>query len=590
MNSEPLDTEPCITIAATSLDDGDVACVVAAEPVATFSLVARWGPSRLPVAVPESATIAGLKRLLQDMTGVPVHRQKLVGLVKGKLPADDAVVASLSLPAPKAGEDAPSFLLMGTADAALFKDPVKVTKMSDALDDTGGEDIDFTAVNMPKGARDVYTPVVVEKLIQYAKKTTINFINEPRPGKRLLVLDLDYTIFDCKAVASNPQDLLRPGTHEFLAAVYQHYDIAVWSQTHWSALEAKVTDTGLISHPAYRLSFVLTKSAMFSVTTTLKDRSLKHQVKALAIIWAKLPQYSAKNTIHVDDLGRNFALNPHSGVKVSQWRRSPESVANDVEMRLLRRYLLHLCKMPDLSASSHKNWRKVAATLPDHPVNHTIKMKDYQREYLDFCVEAKVLQFGKFTLKSGRESPYFFNAGLFNTGALLLKVGQFYAAAVLDNLDVFQPTVLFGPAYKGIPLVATTAVALAAQGHDFPYVFNRKEAKDHGEGGNLVGATVLRGERALIVDDVITAGTAIRESFPLLRDANGAVVAGVLVAVDRQEKGRGERSAIQEVQEDMGVPVRAIVTMADIMTYLESKGGHEQVLADMRAYREKYGI
>ncbi|KAJ3368439.1 hypothetical protein GGF31_006400 [Allomyces arbusculus] len=218
-------------------------------------------------------------------------------------------------------------------------------------------------------------------------------------------------------------------------------------------------------------------------------------------------------------------------------------------------------------------------------------MKQYQREYLDFCLAAGVLQFGQFTLKSGRISPYFFNAGLFNTGDLLHAVGKYYAAAMLDHQqETFKATVLFGPAYKGIPLVSATAIALACHyGTSLPYVFNRKEAKDHGEGGNLVGFTKLSGERVLIVDDVITAGTAIRESFPLLK-ANKAEVAGVLVAVDRMERGTGAKSAIQEVQEDMGVPVRAIVSMTDIMTYLEEKGGHETVLADMRKYRATYGI
>ncbi|ORZ34031.1 orotate phosphoribosyltransferase, partial [Catenaria anguillulae PL171] len=218
------------------------------------------------------------------------------------------------------------------------------------------------------------------------------------------------------------------------------------------------------------------------------------------------------------------------------------------------------------------------------------EMKPYQREYLDFCLSAGVLQFGSFTLKSGRTSPYFFNAGLFNTGDLLNQVGRFYASAILDHEDTFRPSVLFGPAYKGIPLVATTAVNLAVMGHNMPYVFNRKEAKDHGEGGSLVGMSKLQGERVLIVDDVITAGAAIRESFPLLRDHNGATVAGVLVALDRMERGQGERSAMQEVEQDMGVPVRAIVTMENIIEYLEEKGGQDEALAAMREYRQMFGV
>ncbi|KAI9217223.1 orotate phosphoribosyltransferase [Blastocladiella britannica] len=219
-------------------------------------------------------------------------------------------------------------------------------------------------------------------------------------------------------------------------------------------------------------------------------------------------------------------------------------------------------------------------------------MKEYQRSYLDFCLTAGVLQFGTFTLKSGRQSPYFFNAGLFNTGKLLHAVGEYYASAILDHQPTFSPTLLFGPAYKGIPLVSAAAVSLSMRGVDLPYAFNRKEAKDHGEGGSLVGHTDLRGQRVVIVDDVITAGTAIREVFPMLRAA-GAVVAGVLVAVDRMEVGPTSTdglSAMMEVERDMGVPVRAIVTMDDIMRYMEEKGGFADALLGMREYRGKYGV
>ncbi|KAL7753272.1 orotate phosphoribosyltransferase [Sorochytrium milnesiophthora] len=214
----------------------------------------------------------------------------------------------------------------------------------------------------------------------------------------------------------------------------------------------------------------------------------------------------------------------------------------------------------------------------------------YKQDYIRFCLDSGVLQFGSFTLKSGRCSPYFLNAGRFDTGQALATVGSFYADAVLDHAATFQHDVLFGPAYKGIPLVTATAVALANKGHSFPYAFNRKEAKDHGEGGSLVGAS-LAGKRVLIVDDVITAGTAIRECFPIL-EAAGATVAGVLVAVDRMEVAGNNtgKSAIQEVQESMGVPVRAIVTMDDIMEYLEQQGDREDVLSQMKQYREQYGI
>src|SRR5574337_2078112 len=188
-------------------------------------------------------------------------------------------------------------------------------------------------------------------------------------------------------------------------------------------------------------------------------------------------------------------------------------------------------------------------------------MQDYQCEFLDFALRRGVLRFGEFTLKSGRQSPYFFNAGLFNSGAALAALGRFYAQAIVASGMRFD--MLFGPAYKGIPLVAVTAAALAEHhGRDLPWCFNRKETKDHGEGGQLVGAPLAG--RVLIVDDVITAGTAVRESLALIRAA-GATPAGVLVALDRQERGQGELSATQELAREHGVPVFAIVGLADLM-------------------------
>jgi orotate phosphoribosyltransferase len=213
-------------------------------------------------------------------------------------------------------------------------------------------------------------------------------------------------------------------------------------------------------------------------------------------------------------------------------------------------------------------------------------MKDYQREFLDFAISAGVLRFGSFTLKSGRTSPYFFNSGLFNTGARLARLGRYYAQAIIDSGIGFD--MLFGPAYKGIPLVSAVAIALAEHhARDLPYAFNRKEAKDHGEGGNIVGSA-LSG-RVLIIDDVITAGTAVRESFDILRSA-GATAAGVVISLDRQERGKGERSAIQEVEQDHGVRVVSIVGLAELVDYLATQDGMSQALANIRAYREQYGV
>jgi len=213
-------------------------------------------------------------------------------------------------------------------------------------------------------------------------------------------------------------------------------------------------------------------------------------------------------------------------------------------------------------------------------------MKAWQRQFIEFAINKQVLKFGEFTLKSGRKSPYFFNAGLFNTGRDLALLGRFYAQALVDSGIDFD--VVFGPAYKGIPIATTTAVALADHhDRDVPYCFNRKEAKDHGEGGTLVGSP-LQG-RIMLVDDVITAGTAIRESMEIIA-ANQATLAGVLISLDRQERGRGQESAIQEVERDYGCKVIAIVTLNELITYLEEKPELADHLAAVRAYRKEYGI
>jgi orotate phosphoribosyltransferase len=210
----------------------------------------------------------------------------------------------------------------------------------------------------------------------------------------------------------------------------------------------------------------------------------------------------------------------------------------------------------------------------------------YQSDFIELCVQLGVLRFGSFTLKSGRESPYFFNAGLFNTGAAIGAVGRAYAAAVTASGLEFD--MLFGPAYKGIPLVTATAAALAEHSaRNLPFAFNRKETKDHGEGGNIVGSPLSGG--VLIVDDVITAGTAIRESIDIIRAA-GARPAGVLLALDRQECAPQSRlSAVQEVRDQYAIPVVAVVNLADLMQHVSLRGREDDLLR-MRAYRERYGL
>ncbi|PTR25430.1 MULTISPECIES: orotate phosphoribosyltransferase [unclassified Pseudomonas] len=214
-------------------------------------------------------------------------------------------------------------------------------------------------------------------------------------------------------------------------------------------------------------------------------------------------------------------------------------------------------------------------------------MQAYQRDFIRFAIDRGVLRFGEFTLKSGRTSPYFFNAGLFNSGQALAQLGRFYAAAIAESGIAFD--VLFGPAYKGIPLAATTAVALAEHhNRDLPWCFNRKEAKAHGEGGSLVGAP-LTGD-VLIIDDVITAGTAIREVMQIIASQDGAKAAGVLIALNRQERGNGELSAIQEVERDFGIPVISIVSLNQVLEFLADDPQLKQHLPAVEAYRAQFGV
>jgi len=213
-------------------------------------------------------------------------------------------------------------------------------------------------------------------------------------------------------------------------------------------------------------------------------------------------------------------------------------------------------------------------------------MEIYQKEFLNFAINLGVLKFGEFTLKSGRKSPYFFNSGLFNTGASLAKLGSYYAQAIMASNISYD--VIYGPAYKGIPLASAVSIALSNNFNlDIPYAFNRKEIKDHGEGGAIVGSP-LKG-KVLIIDDVISAGTSVRESVNII-NAQGAQPAGVVIALDRQEVGKGNKTAIQEVEKEFAIPVVSIVCLGDVINYLEQqKDMHEHVDA-IKAYREKYGV
>lgn len=213
-------------------------------------------------------------------------------------------------------------------------------------------------------------------------------------------------------------------------------------------------------------------------------------------------------------------------------------------------------------------------------------MKDYQREFIEFAIERDVLRFGEFTLKSGRLSPYYFNFGLFNTGSALARLGQYFAQALVDS--GIECEVILGPAYKGIPLATTMAVALSEQhGIDMPYAFNRKEAKTHGEGGSIVGAP-LKG-RVVIVDDVITAGTAIREVMAII-EAHNATPVATFIAIDRMEKGQGNRSAIEEVERDYAMKVVSIISFNEVLEFLQESGNKQPQVAAMLKYHEDFGV
>jgi orotate phosphoribosyltransferase len=210
--------------------------------------------------------------------------------------------------------------------------------------------------------------------------------------------------------------------------------------------------------------------------------------------------------------------------------------------------------------------------------------QDYRKEFISFCVERGALQFGRFVTKSGRVSPYFFNAGAFSTGAALDRLAQFYARAIIDSGVKFD--MLFGPAYKGIPLALATSMALARQGRDVSYAFNRKEEKDHGEGGNVIGAP-LAGQ-VLIVDDVITAGTAFRESLRVIQ-SSGATAAGLAICLDRMERGEGKLSAIQELEQQRGIPVITVSNLDDLLDWLRERADMREHVQGVEEYRKLYG-
>ncbi|KAI9280946.1 HAD-like domain-containing protein [Umbelopsis sp. AD052] len=322
-----------------------------------MTFIASWQKKTYTMSCTPEETVEQLKLKLQGLTNVRPQNMKLLNLVKGKLPSDDTCLESLSLRR-KPGSNAVEFLMLGTADANIFKDPDQVDTLPDVLNDL---EYDYFPSDHPTHLDQAK---VQKKLKETTEKTTIRMINPLREGKKLLVMDLDYTLFDCKSPASHISELMRPGMHSYLTSAYEHYDIVIWSQTSWRTLEAKVTELGILSHPDYKIAFVMDITTMISVTTLKADGSeFKHQVKALDIIWSKFPQFSAKNTIHVDDLSRNFALNPKCGLKISAFKHAPVKRLTDRELYYVARYLLLIVNVDDFTLLNHKRWRSYPGVL-----------------------------------------------------------------------------------------------------------------------------------------------------------------------------------------------------------------------------------
>jgi len=316
------------------------------EQAEEMELVAKWNGSEYNVSIQPHQTVLDLKHKLEEMTKVQPKRQKLMGLGKGKMPPDDEVLSSLGL------KSKHKFMMMGTVEEFILAE-IPPDQLPEVINDL---DYDY----FPTGDDVAYLAENRARLISTIAKAEISVINPPRADKKLLVLDLDYTILDCKKMNDpgiNLSDFRRPYLDEFLIACYKHYDIVIWSQTSWKWLEIKLTEMGMLTHPEYRISFVLDRSVMFTVSSTHLKTRKEHEVKALEIIWSKFPQYSKSNTIHVDDLSRNFAMNPKNGLKIVPFKNALETRRTDNILLTLASYLCRIAlNEKDLSAIDHNNW------------------------------------------------------------------------------------------------------------------------------------------------------------------------------------------------------------------------------------------
>ncbi|KAL6301591.1 HAD IIID h [Sparassis latifolia] len=350
---------------ADSVTDGEttiLTVVVDVEPTDEaerwIHLLFTWSGKSLALDIAESDRVYDLKATLQSLTDVPPERQKILGLVKGKLPPDEERIGDLKLVSGK------KFTLVGTPEGHEIKDPSQF--LPDVVNDL---DIDISA-NPAAAAAYINDQRNLRKIREHTRKLHINIIHPLREGKRLLVLDIDYTILDTKPLTSGalpPRECARPRLHEFLEAVYPYYDICIWSQTSWVWLETKLVELGMIGGGRnYEISFVLDKTCMFTVFSTREGKQYRHSVKALQIIWNHFKQFNSTNTLHVDDLSRNFALNPRQGLKILAFKDAHTLQATlDRELDKLARYMVHIARThDDFRNVDHKHWQDVARALP----------------------------------------------------------------------------------------------------------------------------------------------------------------------------------------------------------------------------------
>eukprot|EP01117_Protostelium_nocturnum_P010161 TRINITY_DN3629_c0_g1_i2.p2 TRINITY_DN3629_c0_g1~~TRINITY_DN3629_c0_g1_i2.p2 ORF type:complete len:356 (-),score=128.79 TRINITY_DN3629_c0_g1_i2:123-1190(-) len=319
----------------------------------SIEVVARWNGKDYVVPIKSTQTLCDLKENLFHSTKVLPKRQKIIGLFNQNAPQfkgksnnelDMVPISVLNIP------DKKKFMMIGTPEEQIFQE-LKPEDIPDVFND-----FDYD----PKTLNLLFQGENQKKLQKRIKSTEIHFINQPRPGKKLLVLDLDYTLLDMKALdkASSTKEMMRPHLDEFLKVAFEKYDIAFWSQTHWKWIEMKLNEMGCFNNPNYHVLFALDRTSMFPITTQTKEgKEHTHEVKALDIIWSKLPQYSAKNTIHIDDLGRNFALNPQSGLKIRAFKNALES-KDDKELMHLIKYLSLIGDQEDFSVLDHSDWKR----------------------------------------------------------------------------------------------------------------------------------------------------------------------------------------------------------------------------------------